>query len=201
MMMVYLGVLVVSVGLLTLAMILDGIFDSLDGMFDWVEGIFDIGDVDVGGGESSSYGSQALFAGFMGFGASGALATYAGLSTVLSAFIAAAGFFIVGTLAYLALYFLFSRTEGSSDVSRSTFTGAKATVTSTIPEQGLGMVQVIAPGTDTLVAEPAKTAGSVRIATGSTVVVDDVVPGALVVSAISEASLYVKKRKREQCKI
>jgi hypothetical protein len=177
---VYVVILAASVGLLVLSIILDGIFDFLDGAFEWLEGIFDFGDAEVGG-DVTPFNIRVFFAGLMGFGLGGALATNAGIPGGLAATIAFASFFLFAALIYLLVFKPLASIEGSSDYRRTSFVGITAQVTSGIPENGSGMVQLTAPGTNTIVAEPARSATQQRIATGTRVRIQEVTPGGVVV--------------------
>lgn len=185
----YLIVLVSSVGLLAVSLLLGELFEFGGEMGDWLHGIFsggagDLGmDVHVDGPSAPTpLSTRVLFAGAVGFGGGGWLATYAGASTLVAGLVSGVSFFAFAALCYYALLVPLYRMQGDSSYSRSAFVGTQATVTSAIPQDGPGQVQFAAPGTQALLVEPARSASGEWIPSGTTVRIESVSPTGVVVA-------------------
>lgn len=141
----------------------------------------DVPDIDVGGGLSIPSLSPVTIASFLAaFGAFGLIAlgllqTSPGWSVAW----AAGGGVVVAALAHFALsYFLLSR-QGSSEVRAADIVGASGEVSTAIAGDSVGAVTFVAQGGR--VTYPAKSANGQPIARGTTVVIEKMSGGVLIV--------------------
>lgn len=143
----------------------------------------DVPDVDLGGGLNIPSLSPVTIASFLAaFGAAGLIAL--GLFEVSPAWSVAwavGGGVVVAALAHFALsYFLLSR-QGSSEVRAQDIVGASGEVSTAIPGDSVGAVTFVAQGGR--VTYPAKSADGQPIARGTTVTIEKMSGGALIVRA------------------
>jgi membrane protein implicated in regulation of membrane protease activity len=141
----------------------------------------DVPDVDLGGGLSIPSLSPVTIASFLAaFGAFGLIAI--GLfevSAVWSVAWAAGGGVVVAALAHFALsYFLLSR-QGSSEVRTQDIIGATGEVSTPIAGDSVGAVTFVAQGGR--VSYPARSVDGQPIARGTTVVIEKMSGGVLIV--------------------
>jgi hypothetical protein len=92
---------------------------------------------------------------------------------------ASGGGLVMAIIAHFAFGYFLIAPQGSSDVRRSDILGAVGEVTTPIPAGSLGEVAFVAQGGR--VTYPAKSASGVDIARGTTIVIEKVVSGVVVV--------------------
>jgi len=92
---------------------------------------------------------------------------------------ATGGGLVLAIIAHFAFGYFLLAPQGSSDVQRSDIIGAIGEVTTPIPASSLGEVAFVAQGGR--ISYPAKSAAGVEIARGTTVVIEKIVSGVVVV--------------------
>jgi hypothetical protein len=134
-------------------------------------------------GTPSILSSRVLFAGMTLFGAFGFIATAQDWSPLVAVLVGLLGFFGGGFGMYFGIMMPIARQQGGAQVSRVGFLNLQAQVADEIPENGLGNVTLVAPGSGALHTEAARSVDGARIPRGASVTVVGVNPRALIVKA------------------
>ena len=137
------------------------------------------------GGSSDYYpslaNSRVLLAGLTLFGAVGYVVTVVGNSGLLALFAAFGGFVVGAFVMYRGIMVPLAEQQSSYRVSRERFYFLEGNVTDPIPENGMGRVTFVVPGSGALQTEAARSEDGRPIIRGAAVVIVEVNPGSLVV--------------------
>lgn len=153
---------------------------------DWVDHDADL-DHDVatdhsltgGGHEGPSFvNSRVISVIITAFGALGAIATYAGVGVLVSSLCGLIGGLALGWLVYAFGRFLYSQ-QASSEISVHDLLGQLATVTVTIPRNGLGQVRCVVG--ESVIEKIARSDDGSEIPFSTLVRIDDIQPDFVVV--------------------
>lgn len=131
------------------------------------------------GHEGPSFVNSRVISVFItAFGALGAIATYAGVGVLVSSLCGVIGGLALGWLVYAFGRFLYSQ-QASSEISVHDLLGQLATVTVTIPRNGLGQVRCVMG--ETVIEKIARSDDGSEIPFSTLVRIDDIHPDFVVV--------------------